>query len=56
MYRQSNIPKRLMPGAIVLGAFSFTMDSLPGMPQIQNIIPTIFLKAPTLVDTPSENS
>jgi H+/gluconate symporter-like permease len=26
MYRQSNIPKRLMPGAIALGAFSFTSD------------------------------
>jgi H+/gluconate symporter-like permease len=44
MYRQSNIPKRLMPGAIALGAFSFTMDSLPGTPQIQNIIPTTFFK------------
>jgi H+/gluconate symporter-like permease len=43
-YRQSNIPKRLMPGAIALGAFSFTMDSLPGTPQIQNIIPTTFFK------------
>ncbi len=42
LYRQSNIPKRLMPGAIALGAFSFTMDSLPGTPQIQNIIPTNF--------------
>jgi len=42
LYRQSNIPKRLMPGAIALGAFSFTMDSLPGTPQIQNIIPTTF--------------
>jgi H+/gluconate symporter-like permease len=53
LYRQSNIPKRLMPGAIALGAFSFTMDSLPGTPQIQNIIPTTFFKttgwaAPTL--------
>ena len=27
LYRQSNIPKRLMPGAIALGAFSFTMDA-----------------------------
>jgi H+/gluconate symporter-like permease len=33
-----------MPGAIALGAFSFTMDSLPGTPQIQNIIPTTFFK------------
>jgi H+/gluconate symporter-like permease len=44
LYRQSNIPKRLMPGAIALGAFSFTMDSLPGTPQIQNIIPSTFFK------------
>ena len=44
LYRQSNIPKRLMPGALALGAFSFTMDSLPGTPQIQNIIPTTFFE------------
>lgn len=44
LYRQSDIPKRLMPGAIALGAFSFTMDTLPGTPQIQNIIPTTFFK------------
>jgi H+/gluconate symporter-like permease len=42
MFRQSNIPKRLIPGTIALGAFSFTMDSLPGTPQIQNIIPTTY--------------
>ncbi|WP_194726759.1 GntP family permease [Noviherbaspirillum malthae] len=42
LYRQGNIPKRLMPGAIALGAFSFTMDALPGTPQIQNIIPSTF--------------
>lgn len=53
LYRQGDIPKRLMPGAIALGAFSFTMDAMPGSPQIQNIIPTSFFKttawsAPTL--------
>jgi H+/gluconate symporter-like permease len=42
LFRQSNIPKRLIPGTIALGAFTFTMDSLPGTPQIQNIIPTSF--------------
>jgi H+/gluconate symporter-like permease len=42
LFRASNIPKRLIPGAIALGAFTFTMDSLPGTPQIQNIIPTSF--------------
>jgi H+/gluconate symporter-like permease len=42
MFRQSDIPKRLLPATIALGAFSFTMDALPGTPQIQNIIPTTF--------------
>ncbi len=44
MFRQSDIPKRLIPGVIALGAFTVTMDSLPGTPQIQNIIPTTFFK------------
>lgn len=42
MFRQSQIPKWLMPATIALGAFTFTMDALPGSPQIQNIIPTTF--------------
>ncbi|MCQ4167056.1 GntP family permease [Tahibacter harae] len=42
LFRQSNIPKRLIPGTIALGAFTFTMDALPGTPQIQNIIPSTF--------------
>ena len=42
MFKQSNIPKRLIPATIALGAFSFTMDALPGTPQIQNIIPSTF--------------
>src|SRR5215470_16596259 len=40
MFRQSDIPKRLIPCTVALGAFSFTMNALPGTPQIQNIIPT----------------
>ena len=42
LFRSAKIPKRLMPAALALGAFSFTMDALPGTPQIQNIIPTAF--------------
>jgi H+/gluconate symporter-like permease len=42
LFRQADIPKRLIPGTIALGAFTFTMDCLPGTPQIQNIIPTSF--------------
>jgi H+/gluconate symporter-like permease len=44
MFRQSDIPKRLIPATIALGAFSFTMDAMPGTPQIQNIIPSSFFK------------
>src|ERR671912_161679 len=47
MFRQGGIPKRLIPGTIGLGAFTFTMDALPGTPQIQNIIPTTFFKTDT---------
>jgi H+/gluconate symporter-like permease len=42
LFRQAGIPKRLIPACLALGAFSFTMDALPGSPQIQNIIPTTF--------------
>jgi H+/gluconate symporter-like permease len=48
MYRQSDIPKRLIPAAIVVGAFTISMDSLPGSPQIQSIIPTAFFHTTTL--------
>ena len=44
LFRQSNIPNRLIPGTIALGAYTFTMDTLPGTPQIQNIIPSTFFK------------
>lgn len=44
LFRAAAIPKRLIPATIALGAFTFTMDALPGSPQIQNIIPTTFFK------------
>lgn len=42
LFKQGGIPKRLIPGTIALGAFTFTMDSLPGTPQIQNLMPTSY--------------
>jgi H+/gluconate symporter-like permease len=42
LFKLADIPKRLIPGTIALGAFTFTMDAFPGTPQIQNIIPTNF--------------
>ncbi len=40
LFRAAEIPKRLLPATIALGAFTFTMDALPGTPQVQNLIPT----------------
>lgn len=42
MFQGANIPKRLIPGAIALGSFTFTMTALPGSPSIQNAIPIPF--------------
>jgi H+/gluconate symporter-like permease len=47
LFKSADIPKRLIPGTIALGAFTFTMDALPGTPQIQNIIPTTFFNTTT---------
>ncbi|CAM8644044.1 GntP family permease [Sphingobium cupriresistens] len=47
MFRRADIPKRLAPATIGLGALTFTMDALPGTPQIQNIIPASFFGTTT---------
>lgn len=39
LYREANITRKLIPGAIALGSFTFTMTATPGTPQIQNLIP-----------------
>ena len=39
LFKEADIPKRLIPGTIALGAFTFTMTALPGSPEIQNVIP-----------------
>ncbi|MFC2949359.1 GntP family permease [Virgibacillus sediminis] len=40
LFREANISRRLIPGTVALGAFTFTMTAVPGTPQIQNLIPT----------------
>jgi H+/gluconate symporter-like permease len=42
LFRDADIPKRLIPASMALGAFSFTMSALPGSPAIQNAIPMPF--------------
>lgn len=42
LFRQAEVPHRLIPAAIALGAFTFTMTALPGTPAIQNAIPMAY--------------
>jgi H+/gluconate symporter-like permease len=42
LFRSANVPRRLMPAAIILGTSTFTMSALPGTPSIQNAIPMPF--------------
>lgn len=42
LFKEANISRKLIPGAIALGAFTFTMTAIPGTPQIQNLIPTTY--------------
>ena len=39
IYREADIPRTLLPGAIAYGAFGITMTAIPGTPQVQNLIP-----------------
>ena len=39
LFRELDIPKRLVGGTIALGAFTFSMTALPGTAQIHNLIP-----------------
>ncbi len=39
VFREADVPKRLIPGTIALGSFTFTMTCLPGTVQIHNLSP-----------------
>ncbi|MBR0597975.1 GntP family permease [Sinanaerobacter chloroacetimidivorans] len=43
LFKEADIPKRLLPASIAIGTFTFSMTGLPGSPQIQNAIPMKFL-------------
>lgn len=47
LFREADIPKRLMPAAIALGIFTFATAALPGSPQIHNAIPTRYFDTTT---------
>ncbi|MFA6857318.1 MAG: GntP family permease [Treponema sp.] len=47
LFKRAGIPKRLLPAALWIGIFTFTMVALPGTPQIQNIIPSTYFGTST---------
>jgi H+/gluconate symporter-like permease len=47
LFRDADIPRRLIPATIVLGTSTFTMSALPGTPAIQNAIPMPFFGTTT---------
>lgn len=47
LFREADIPRRLMPAAIALGIFTFSTAALPGSPQIHNTIPTRYFETNT---------
>lgn len=47
LFKKSDTPKRLIPGTIAIGAFTYTMTSLPGTPAIQNAIPAKYFGTDT---------
>lgn len=42
LFREANLPRRFIPGAIAFGSITFTMTSA-GSPEIQNLIPIKYL-------------
>lgn len=39
LFREADIPRRLMPASVMLGLFTFGLAALPGTPQIHNTMP-----------------
>jgi len=44
LFKAAEIPKRLIPGSIALGSFTFSMTALPGTIQIHNVIPMPYFR------------
>lgn len=43
LFKRANLPRRLIPGAIAAGCFTFAAAAFPGTPQTMNVIPTTYL-------------
>lgn len=46
LFKEADLPKRLIVAAIALGAGTFSMTALPGTPAIQNLIPAQVIGTP----------
>lgn len=44
LFRQADLPRRLIPATIALGSFTFTMTALPGTVQLPNLIPMPYFR------------
>lgn len=51
LMKEGNIPKRLLPGILCVGAGTFSMTALPGTPQLANVVPAEFLGTPLTAGT-----
>lgn len=40
LFKEANLPKRILPGILAFGAATFTMTALPASPQLTNVIPS----------------
>ncbi len=40
LFREMDIPKRLLPAVILVGIGTLSLDAIPGTPQVANIMPT----------------
>ncbi|MBQ3434681.1 MAG: GntP family permease [Selenomonadaceae bacterium] len=47
LFKEANYAKRLLPGLLWMGIFTYSMVAIPGTPQIQNIIPTAYFGTTT---------
>ena len=44
IFKEANIPKRLIPGTIALGAFGYTMTMVPGTPRFKILFQLVFME------------
>ncbi len=44
LFRQADLPRRMIPATIALGSFTYTMTAMPGSVQLPNLIPMPYFK------------